>query len=61
MKKIYKQPRILLMETCAQQMLCSSTFTPDGDDIKVNIGGDEGDFGEDNTINVNSFNWRWDL
>ena len=56
MKKIYKSPCILIVETNAQQMLCGSTFTQSGDDLKVNIGNDEGYFGEDNTINVNSFN-----
>lgn len=57
MKKTYKQPDILVIEARTQQMLCSSTFTTSGDDTKVSIGADEGYFGEDNTINVNSFNW----
>lgn len=61
MKKIYKSPCILIVETNVQQMLCGSTFTQSGDDLKVNIGNDEGYFGEDNTINVNSFNWDMDF
>lgn len=61
MKKMYKHPAILVVETRTQQMFCSSIFTSSGDDIKVNIGEDEGFFGEDNTINVNSFNWNLDF
>ena len=62
MKKIYQTPQTLIIKTEVQQMLCSSSFRADGDNIKVRLSSGEGDFGDNNTIGVkrnyrNSVTW----
>ena len=39
------------------QMLCVSNFYKDGDNVKVGLSNGEGDFGEDDEINVRTNPW----
>ena len=49
-KKIYIMPQLEVVEFAMGQMLCASIIES-GDNLSVTIGGDEGDFGDDDVIN----------
>ena len=50
MKKKYRAPDMTVVEMKAQKFLCGS-ITVNDLNLNVNLGGDEGDFGDDDIIN----------
>ena len=49
MKKQYIAPNVQMVKTRLHTMICAS-----GDTLNVTLGGSEGNFGDDNTINSRS-------
>lgn len=56
MRKVYIAPAVQVVRMEMHQMICDS-IQQNGDNLNATIGGDEGDFGDDNTINARGFSF----
>ncbi|MBQ6433497.1 MAG: hypothetical protein IJJ94_06100 [Bacteroidaceae bacterium] len=66
-KNLYITPQTTIMQLEGNQMLCASPFTDNGDGtISVGLSDGEGDFGDNDVINVKGRNYdvwstSWDF
>lgn len=56
-KRIYEIPQMSITAIKGNQMLCVSDFYKEGDNVKVGLSSGEGDFGEEDEINVRTNPW----